>query len=229
MENITEYSEAEKKEYLILDNFLPTPPHEDSGSFVEVPRNFITRNYRGYEVASVANIPIMDFDYKTYEAMLTPVAYEAHVYAEVDKLSENYRVYKTAGGYRVILTDKLVQVKDFDFLSWEHAGADPIYNLLCVRDNNYRARLTPKPERIGVSDLNSVINTRQWLKGLDSAPNDVREEYCDWYDEYSQKRKQYSTCMLTKFKQTSPCPSPIDEFIRYHDLATRAQISLPLA
>lgn len=230
MENITEYCEAEKKEYLILDNFLPTPPHEDSGSFVAAARNFITRNYKGYEIANVTDIPIMDFDYKGIaQARFTPVEYENHVYAEVEKLSENYRIYKTCGGYRVILTDKLTQVKSFDFEPWEKAGADSVYNLLCVRDGNYRARLTPKPDRLELDNLCDIIETKTWLKHLDIAPATVAQLYNNWLNTYNQTRQRYATCMLMKFKQTSPCPSPIDEFIRYHDAATRAQIRLPLA
>lgn len=244
--NEEEYGQAEKREYMIRDNFISL--HDGySGERDELldiypgdfparlpglerkvpPRYFIIRNFRGYEVANVPNIPIIDFDHDP--AILTAQGFEELVRETVGALSCNWRLYKTAGGFRVILTDKLVYQKDFNFRPWIDGGADEVYAKLCFRDENFRARLTPKPERLGLSDLCDVIDTKQWLKELDNAPAEILAIFDEWHDKYSAACNKYATCRLVDFVQVDPVPAIVNEFLRYHDSATRAHLDLPLA
>ncbi len=250
--NEEEYGQAEKREYLIRDNFInlnlgPSGESDDElldiypGDRPRLPgldptieyfapkvRYFITRNFRGYEVANVPNIPIIDFDFDP-NGVLNAQQFEEFVLETTTSLSNNWRLYKTAGGYRVILTNKLIHQEDFDFAPWVNGGADEVYAKLCFRDNGFRARLSPKPERLQLPELCDVIDTKAWLKELDNAPPEIYGLYADWLVKYSIACNDKATCRLMKFEQLDPTPEIINEFLRYHDSVTKAHLAYTLA
>lgn len=62
-----------------------------------------------------------------------------------------WRIYRTRAGLRLLATQGLIEadsaVADDVF---EALGADPLYRKLCRTQKCFRARLTPKPWRIGI-------------------------------------------------------------------------------
>lgn len=61
------------------------------------------------------------------------------------------RLYKTAGGYRAIVTNGSYEAAaDRTQALLREFGSDPLYIRLCVRQESFRARLSPKPWRIGM-------------------------------------------------------------------------------
>jgi len=61
------------------------------------------------------------------------------------------RLYRTAAGHRAIVTDRPIPAATDDARDLLAAhGADPLYTRLCDAQQCYRARLTPKPWRIGL-------------------------------------------------------------------------------
>jgi len=61
----------------------------------------------------------------------------------------SYRVYETCGGLRVIRLDRPIEPRSQESVS-NHlgVGTDNRYTELCIYQNCYRARLTPKPWRV---------------------------------------------------------------------------------
>jgi len=61
------------------------------------------------------------------------------------------RIYKTAAGYRGIVTHTLFDPTDSETLQWlKQFACDPQYIRLCQRQESFRARLTPKGVRLGL-------------------------------------------------------------------------------
>ncbi|MEM1059929.1 MAG: hypothetical protein AAGK14_11830, partial [Verrucomicrobiota bacterium] len=65
----------------------------------------------------------------------------------------NGRLYRTAGGYRLLLTDRPEDPASDAFQrSMDDLGADPLFRQLCRGQESFRARLTPKPWRMGLAN-----------------------------------------------------------------------------
>ena len=99
---------------------------------------------------------------------------------------------------------------------------DPLYSLLCDKQQCFRARVTGKPWRMGMSGLSSM--DRRWP--VDPANASSRQQ---WSTEYDREAEKYAACHhLTHLGNPSVC-AEAQEFIRWHDATSKAQSSLPLA
>lgn len=83
-----------------------------------------------------------------------------------DFREQSYRVYTTLAGYRIICTSKPIDVNTLSLSLLRFLWSDPRYAVMCERDHNFRARLTPKAHRVlradgrylTVPDLQSVYD-----------------------------------------------------------------------
>ena len=95
-------------------------------------------------------------------------------------------------------------------------GADPLYRDLCIRQNCCRARLTPKPARIGMKTL---------LKFRFPYREEEKEAIRQWIAEYEKKSENYAVCRLkARFGKRFTSPA-----VEFHDRITKAETRLPLA
>ena len=63
--------------------------------------------------------------------------------------SLSFRVYKTAAGYRLIVTSQTMETSSEQSSAWLKAlNSDKLYSRLCEQQECYLARLTPKPWRL---------------------------------------------------------------------------------
>lgn len=67
--------------------------------------------------------------------------------------------------------------------------ADPYYDLMCQNQNCFRARISPKPWRIGVERL------RQGIWPISNERMAHRE---NWVREYEQQAKDYASCRFVE-------------------------------
>jgi len=103
------------------------------------------------------------------------------------KYSElGFIIYETFKGYRIAVTGDTFNPRDKqskrmlrDFRS------DYLYRFLCYRQNCYRARLTPKPYRIGQRRLKMIFPNRTEEEQL---------EHDNWVKEYKEKSYNFMTC-----------------------------------
>jgi hypothetical protein len=89
------------------------------------------------------------------------------------------RVYRTHSGLRYLVTHAPFAPTDGDAQAAMRAlGADPQYVKLCAVQKSFRARLTPKPWRIGMDNPPVTFpyespmaegSMRQWVAGYDAA------------------------------------------------------------
>ena len=139
----------------------------------------------------------------------------------VEQQRLSVRVYRTAAGHRVLITDRRFAAKTAETEALlKEFGSDPLYVRLCRLQESFRARLTPKPWRLGV---------RQPPVEFPFESPAEEDRFRDWERMYESKAGGYATCAYrTAFGMGSVLPE-FDALIRFHDEKTRATSRLPLA
>ena len=132
-----------------------------------------------------------------------------------------FRVYRTAAGFRLLATDRVFAPASSDSESVMRAtGADPAFVQLCRVQDSFRARLTPKPWRVGEKPPPGQF------------PRDGRDQeaaFAAWLERYERAAASRATC---RFVETvgSGWPHPeIAPIVHLHDERTKAESDLPLA
>jgi hypothetical protein len=133
-----------------------------------------------------------------------------------------FRIYRTAAGFRALCPGR-----EFDPAGREAqelmkaTGTDPWFMKLCLAQKSFRARLTPKPWRIGLKAPADEY----------PRPDAYGEERFEaWLGEYEEASKGYATCRyLETVGKGGIVGSDDGDLVELHDRATRANQSLPLA
>ena len=134
--------------------------------------------------------------------------------------SSSFRIYATAGGYRLIATERTFSPGSSEAERiMEAVGADQSYVQLCRAQKSFRARLTPKPWR---ADLGAPPN---------QFPRDPREQaaFDQWLTKYDQKCAEKAVCKFLGESGGSRVAASVGAVLRYHDEHTRVKEDLPLA
>jgi len=133
----------------------------------------------------------------------------------------SFRVYRTAAGYRLLATDRLYTPGSSESESlMRQVGADPAFIQLCRIQDSFRARLTPKPWRIGKT----------------APPGDfpredarVQRAFEQWLQEYERAAGSKATCQFVETIGDGSIHPDVAHIVQLHDDRTRATSSLPLA
>lgn len=135
--------------------------------------------------------------------------------------SASFRIYRTAGGFRLMATDRLFQPGSSESEDIMKAvGADPAFTKLCRLQESFRARLSPKPWRCG-SGKPPSRHPRE--------DNFDKERFAAWLGEYEQKVANKSTCRLLEELGRGWVHEQVQPILRLHDEATKANTTLALA
>jgi hypothetical protein len=176
----------------------------------------ITRNGYGALVLNVAGVMFIDIDVPPGWKLLFWGRSTAQKKKEAADRIESYvrsgpleavRIYETAGGLRVVALDRLFDPSGAEALGiMKEMGADPLYLRLCKAQKCFRARLTPKP----------------WRVGIDRPPFRFPEDpgdphYREWVDRYGRFCRRYQTCRLMGTVGTDVRSGPIADALRIHD------------
>lgn len=134
------------------------------------------------------------------------------------------RVYETPAGFRVLVMHRTFDPREeivdtfFDALD-----VDPVYARMCQNQNCFRARVSPKPWRMGMR------------KRIRPSPGvwPVKPEYMPdrerWTAEYEDKARGYASCRFVEALGHA-APHPEAQAVqKIHDELSRAHIPLPLA
>ncbi len=132
------------------------------------------------------------------------------------------RCYRTAGGLRLLLLHRTFDpTADETQRLMESLGADPIYRRLCLCQESFRARLSPKPWRLGLRNPP--------LRRPNPANVPGTRAQAAWVADYEAASRERSVCrLLGEFGRadTDPALTPI---VQLHDAATGARLESPLA
>ena len=108
------------------------------------------------------------------------------------------RVYRTAAGLRVLVTGAAAAPSsDRARELLTELASDPLYVELCATHDSYRARLTPKPFRVG-----EVALPVRW-PFVDEA---AKERYEEWVSEYDGRSSGHAVCRLISASGPEPGP-----------------------
>lgn len=204
-----------KSEYIYksVKKELPVPLIGGAAIYGEEEfRLSVTKN--GYSVLTTPKMAIIDID---NNSVMTPKELEEYVIDYATYLAIECRIYRTANGLRVILMDKEYSgmTPELDTLM-RNFGADPLYVMICTKQNTFRARLTPKPERMGLLRLHEYYNDS------DAALDETKR--LKYIDNFTSACKIYSTCrLLYSFINKE---SPLMDILNEHDAVALGQNEL---
>ena len=133
------------------------------------------------------------------------------------------RVYETPKGLRVIVTHTALTSSSPEVQTlFNQLEVDPLYALLCAKQQCFRARVSGKPWRMDLNGLST--QERRWP--LPAAYQAARQQ---WVDAYEAQSAQFAACRyLAQVGAATQC-AEAQVFVSWHDEACKAHSSLALA
>lgn len=134
------------------------------------------------------------------------------------------RLYKTPAGIRILVMHRTFDPTDPVVAAFfKDLGTDPLFAKMCIRQRCFRARVSPKPWRIGIG-AHMRPHPGVWPVHPDRLP--VRNR---WIQEYEAKAKGYAACRFVE-ALGSRTVVPAAEAVRaLHDERSGAGSQRPLA
>ncbi len=181
----------------------------------------ITRNRYGAQVLNVEKTMILDIDKPKetgglgglFKKMKDKRSRKAEIFDMVKNLAAakysqyGFRMYETYQGARVIVLGRDFDPRDSQTkMMMDEFNCDPLYTMLCVKQNCYRARLTPKPSRMRLRGY----KVKYPREGNES-------EFQSWLSEYERLSRNFSVC---KFVEQVGASHSLPEVVQLHDEAT---------
>lgn len=141
-----------------------------------------------------------------------------------DRRDWSMRVYETPNGYRILVTHTTFDPRGEPAREFFQAlSADPVYVRMCFNQNCFRARVTAKPWRIGIS---SPARPRG---GVWPVHPDRLAERQQWINDYDHRRRNHAAChLVAQLGGRRTCTEALD-VQRIHDSYCDAESDRPLA
>lgn len=190
--------------------------------------NIVTRNRYGALVLNSKDLFFIDID--SYSKSIYDVIFNRKktqkelMLAKIEKNIQNnqysnfsFRLYETFKGYRLLISNQNIEPRSKDANRiMRDFNSDYLYRWLCVKQNCYRARLTPKPHRVNQKRLKMIFPNR----------NENQEiTHQSWVNEYNNKSNRYATCnFILKSGPIYNHPA-----IEFHDKVTNCEMNYKLA
>lgn len=134
------------------------------------------------------------------------------------------RVYRTPAGLRLLALHRLFDPRDPAVsTAFEALGVDPIYARMCRNQNCFRARVSPKPWRLGMQRLRAPYSAA-W-----------RPEHADlparraWIADYERASAGFAACRFVETLGQGRVDSAAERVQRLHDQMCQAERELRLA
>ncbi|EMI41833.1 hypothetical protein [Rhodopirellula sp. SWK7] len=149
--------------------------------------------------------------------------------ARIERFADRHRewgmrLYETPRGWRVLVSHATFDPRSDQVRSFFNAiGTDPIYARMCFNQNCFRARVTPKPWRIGIDD-HLKPRPGVWPVSPERLPDRNR-----WVQRYERQSADYSACrFVTSFGSATQCDQA-RRIIRWHDEVSGAMTDHAIA
>jgi hypothetical protein len=134
------------------------------------------------------------------------------------------RLYRTPAGFRVLVMHRTFAPGEAEVANFFQAlGTDPIYVRMCTAQQCFRARLSPKPWRIGIA---AHLKPRPGIWPVRPEAMPRRRE---WIAAYEAKAKDFSACRFVAELGNGASHPTAQTVQRIHDEVCRAESGLPIA
>ena len=190
----------------------------------------VTRNGKGCMVLNTAEAMFVDIDIAGpgFFAKLFGATRESEEKKRIAALKEylaqnpdaGARIYRTRGGLRYLFTHAPQPVNDAAIALLRQLGSDKLYVQLCRNQSCYRARLTPKPFRIGCPRIEGHYPY---------ATPALQDGFKRWLEMYTRNSGGYAVCEFLESLGNGRIHPAIAPVMAEHDTASRAATTLPLA
>lgn len=148
--------------------------------------------------------------------------------AHIERFAERHpdwalRVYRTPAGYRVLVLHRLFDPLDPEVADcFRELRVDPVYARMCAAQRCFRARVSPKPWRVGVTDH---IRPRP---GVWPVAERWRPARAAWVARYEEASRGFAACRFEFAAGQGPVHPTADAVRRLHDDLCRTESDLPL-
>ena len=134
-----------------------------------------------------------------------------------------WRLYRTPQGYRVMVIHRPFEPSEPEVEeTFQGLGADKLYAMLCRKQQCFRARMSPKPWRIGCDRM--PPSHAVW-----PIPPERMPERQAWIERYERAAIEYAACRFEgEFGEGIP-DSNVVTVQRLHDRLCQAESGLPIA
>ncbi|VXB43474.1 Membrane protein [Luteimonas sp. 9C] len=134
------------------------------------------------------------------------------------------RAYRTPKGLRVLVVHRTFEPHepDVDRL-FAALAADTLYATMCRLQHCFRARLTPKPWRIGIT-RHIKPRSAAWSRAQARLPARL-----DWIADYTRKADAFAACRFLRSFGAGPVDPRAARVMALHDRLSGATRTLPLA
>lgn len=181
----------------------------------------LTRNNYGAIVLNASSVFFGDIDVtaETFFSKLLqffgkPKKDKAYHIANIEQFQKQnpqytIKVYETFAGLRVVIVNRIFE-QDYAAVNslFTSLGVDPLYVTLCKVQSCYRARLTPKPWRIGV-DRPLFRFPRHEQYELDG--------FTEWLTDYELAAKSYRTVKVAAVFGSDAAHPDVARVLEFHD------------
>jgi hypothetical protein len=134
------------------------------------------------------------------------------------------RVYRTPAGFRVLATHATFNASQLEVAQcFSSLGVDSVYRQMCLNQQCFRARLTAKPWRAGVS---AHMRPRPGVWPIKPEQIPVRAA---WVAEYERAASGFAACRYVERLGSAVVHPDVRSVIELHDSQSRALSQLPLA
>ena len=191
----------------------------------------VTRNHYGSLVLNAFRTLFMDVDFTPQDS--APGEVDGHNLPSWQTMLNDlclvlksegdlgFRVYRTKAGFRMLATNREFEPGEPRVKELMNAvSADSDFVQLCRIQNNFRARLTPKPWRCGVKRPPSSFPRTSTA---------AERSFGQWLGRYERACRDRATCQFLGHVGPHEMHLRIAPIIELHDRETKALQSLPLA
>jgi len=192
--------------YLYGDRPVREPVVLTLGTDPNKPEALVTRNAYGALCLNTEDVAFIDVDADRGQENQALGRIRA---AHAANPSWAFRIYRTRAGFRVAAVHARIAPGSADAVAlFDALGADPLYRKLCAAQASFRARLSPKPWRIGMRRIPGRFPWRD--QGVERAVN-------EWTSEYDAKSPGYAVCELVESFGHASLDPVIDRVLKFHD------------
>jgi hypothetical protein len=134
-----------------------------------------------------------------------------------------WRVYRTPAGFRVLMMHRQFAPDDPEVDEvFAALAADGLYALMCKKQQCFRARVSPKPWRMGMEKM--PPQRKVW-----PIPEIDMPRRLEWIDRYEQAATGYAACQFVGEFGEGMIDGNVAVVQRLHDHLCQAESGLPLA